>query len=80
MATMTDIDGRAHPTGVFGEGAPDQPDGDAAPTYRADSEQHFSRWAPGGAEGAADEGTAEHAPLIDRPRPAGQVGDEPQDG
>ena len=77
---MTDAHRKADPTGYFGEGAPDQADSGMPLSYRGDTEQHFSRWAPGSAEGGADEGTAEHAPLIERPRATGPVGGDLQGG
>jgi hypothetical protein len=68
--TMADADIEAAPTGAFGEGAPEQAAEDTPPSsYSRDTEQHFSRWRQGEPDDAGQEGTAEHAPMIDRPRP-----------
>ena len=67
---MADAEIEPSPTGPLGEGAAEQSAADAAPaSYSRDTEQHFSRRRPAGAEAAADEGTAEHVPMIDRPAP-----------
>jgi hypothetical protein len=67
---MADVDTQASPTGPFGEGAPERPPGDtAAGSYSRDTAQHFSRWRRGEPQDTAREGSAEHAPMIDRPRP-----------
>jgi hypothetical protein len=67
---MADADIEASPTGAFGEGAPERPAEDTPPTsYSRDTEQHFSRWQQGEPKETAREGTAEHVPMIDRPRP-----------
>jgi hypothetical protein len=59
------------PTGAFGEGAPERPVGETAPsTGSRDTEQHFSRWRRGGPRDSGREGTAEHVHMIDRPRQA----------
>ena len=67
---MADADNEAAPTGPFGEGAPERP-AEATPpaSYARDTEQHFSRWREGEPKDTAREGTAEHVPMIDRPRP-----------
>jgi hypothetical protein len=68
---MADADIEPAPTGPFGEGAPERlPEDTPSGSYSRDSAQHFSRWRAREAEDVAREGTAEHVPLIDRPRPA----------
>jgi hypothetical protein len=68
---MADADIEPAPTGPFGEGASERPAEDVPDaSYPRDTEQHFSRWRQGESEEAAREGTAEHPPKIDRPRPA----------
>jgi len=68
---MADADIEVAPTGPFGEGAPERAAEETPPTTGSrDTEQHFSRWRRREPEGAAEEGTAEHVPMIDRPRPA----------
>jgi hypothetical protein len=67
---MADAEIEAAPTGPFGEGAAEQAAADAPPaSYSRDTEQHFSRQRQGDPEGTADEGTAEHVPMIDRRAP-----------
>ena len=67
---MADAEIEASPTGPFGEGAPEQAADEAAPTpYARDTAQHFSRWRQGEPSDTAEEGTAEHVPMIDRPSP-----------
>jgi hypothetical protein len=68
---MEDSDIEASPTGAFGEDAPEQPAGQVPPpSYSRETEQHFSRWRQDEPDDPAREGTAEHAPRIDRPGPA----------
>ena len=67
---MADAETEAAPTGPFGEGAAEQAAAGSPPaSYSRDTEQHFSRQRQGDAESTAGEGTAEHAPMIDRPAP-----------
>jgi hypothetical protein len=66
---MADADIEPSPTGPFGEGASERPAEDAPPTsHSRDTAQHFSRWRQAEPEDTAQEGTAEHVPMIDRPR------------
>jgi hypothetical protein len=66
---MADAEIEAAPTGPFGEGAAERTAAEApSPSYSRDTEQHFFRQRRADTE-AADEGTAEHAPMIDRPAP-----------
>jgi hypothetical protein len=56
-----------HPTGPFGEGAPDLPPGSAEPpSHPGDSVRHVSRSAPV-PRVRGDEDTAERPPAIERP-------------
>jgi hypothetical protein len=67
---MADPDIEASPTGRFGEGASEPRAEDTPPSsYSRDTAQDFSRWRQGEPQDTPREGTAEHAPLIDRPRP-----------
>jgi hypothetical protein len=67
---MADAEIEAAPTGPFGEGAAERTAADAPPpSYSRDTEQHFFRQRRADTEAAAGEGTAEHAPMIDRPAP-----------
>jgi hypothetical protein len=66
---MTDADQEPAPTGAFGEGAGEQPAEETQPvSYARDTTQDVSRSLQGEPKDRAQEGTAEHAPMIDRPR------------
>jgi hypothetical protein len=66
---MADAEIEASPTGPFGEGAPERPPEGTPPTSSSrDTAQHFSRWRQDEPKDTAQEGTAEHVPMIDRPR------------
>jgi len=67
---MTSADIEPAPTGPFGEGAPERPAEETPPTASSrETEQHFSPWRQEEPSEAEGDGTAEHAPMIDRPRP-----------
>jgi hypothetical protein len=68
---MAEPDIQPAPTGAFGEGAPERAAEETPPSSGSrETGQHFSRWRRREPEEAAGEGTAEHVPMIDRPRPA----------
>ncbi|HSK26087.1 MAG TPA: hypothetical protein VK894_04175 [Jiangellales bacterium] len=59
------------PTGAFGEGAPEGLSDQALPSLEdRRTEQSFSRWPLEEYAESGGQDTAEHAPLIDRPRGA----------
>jgi hypothetical protein len=66
---MTDADQAPAPTGAFGEGAGEQPAEETkAASYARETSQDVSRSLQEEPKDKAQEGTAEHAPMIDRPR------------
>ena len=67
--TMADADIEVSPTGPFGEGGPERPAEDTpSASYSRDTAQHFFRRRQGEPKDTAREGTADHVPMIDRPR------------
>jgi hypothetical protein len=63
---MTDADQAPAPTGAFGEGAAEET---KPALYARETSQDVSRSLQEEPKDKAQEGTAEHAPMIDRPRP-----------